>query len=190
MRIACILGLLLVISCQKNISFNDDTNYFVHEGEYLTVKIPISDSLKFYESDFVFGCPPDAYVYKDTFHNYTIFITPISPKEQDNFWKRSESDQLKFQESALRVLTETKRLWVPLENYITEDSISGKSLTYYTNWRIDSTHVIKFVEFTKYIQNKDEWCDVTIRREYQIFDIMEDYEWARSFDRMKIIFKQ
>lgn len=187
MRIACILSLLLALGCQKNISFNDGTNYFVHKDEFLTVKIPIADSLKFYESDFVFMCPPDAFVYKDTVHNYTIFIMPISPKEQANFWKRSESDQLLFQKAALRELTETKTFFVPLENFISEDSTSSSSLTYHTNWRIDSTKVLKFVEFFKYIQNKDGWCDVTIRREYRNFDIMEDYKWARSFDKMQII---
>src|SRR4029079_17208151 len=76
MRIIHLLYIFSITGCSSQDLDDSKLKYFKHNGEFVSVSIPILDSLSFILIDPQHGSSSDSYIYEDTLHKYIIFISP------------------------------------------------------------------------------------------------------------------
>jgi hypothetical protein len=185
--------ILVIIGCSsEDINKANMATYFYHDGEFQSVEIPISQEMNFVESTVWFMCTPEHISYSDTVHNQRI---EISPTTQATFlnkryeWELNEEELEEGRDRLHNHLKELNLIYLPVSKFVGKDSSSSVSLIYHTNWKIDSSRSIKYVEFIKTVQNSIGWCSVSVRKEYREINVIDDFEWADSLKNMKIIIK-
>jgi hypothetical protein len=183
--------LILIISCSNKATENNVRKHLDVESEYISVKIPIPDSLRFYKSDYLYMDDNDDYNYIDSIHQVFIHVSPTYHAAVKNFiWTRSEEDHLMYSRSEGHLLPASGSFKIPLQNMIGRDSAYSSYLIYHTDVRLSSGQNIKSVEYVKYIETKKGWCRIQIFRNYDSFNILNDINWSRTFEPMKITIKK
>jgi hypothetical protein len=179
--------IILILGCYHGDHTTESLKYFEFNGEAISVKIPVPQNIKLIEFKDTFMDDSEYYRFTDERNNYTIIIHPnrFGSVNMDKFYLRSEDEILASYRSLCDELT-PESFEVLIDTYITTDTLSRSSLRYYTNFRVDSVHTFKIVEFIRSVENKKGWCTVIIRKEYKELNIPEDYKWARSFDVMEM----
>ncbi len=193
MNILFFVILIIFLSC-SNDSSNQKIEHklFIHTGEYQNVEIPISEDYNFVESTVWLMGTPDYISYTDTLHDQRIKISPTTKAtflNNEKHWLKSEEELIEGVDKMHDLMKNQKAFHLPVSQYIGQDSIISTSLTYYPYWKTDSRGSLKYVEFTKTIQNSLGWCDVSIRKPYTELNIPKDFMWADSLAKMKIIIK-
>ena len=180
--------IVLFCSCSKSGNPKPDSYIFKHDGEYISVEIPLPKNIELFDSVFIFGCPPDAYNFVDTVNEWSISISPSASAatKQSNPWLRNEYEQLIFDKAGHSSDVRNEEFTIPIDNYISSDQSLTRSLQYHTNWRIDTSTTVKFVDFNYFSHEEDGWCFIKIRKKYDTLNIVDDYKWARSFDDLRI----
>ena len=183
-----IILIIIFYSCSKSGKPLPDSYIFKHDGEYISVEIPLPKEIQLFDSVFIFGCPPDSYNFMDTVNGWSIFISPTSSaaSKQPNPWLRNEYEQLVFNKAMYASDERDEEFTIPIDNFISSDQSLTRSLQYHTNWRIDTINSVKYVDFNFYSHKEDGWCFIKIRKKYDVLNVVEDYKWARSFDDLKI----
>lgn len=146
----------------------------------------------FFFNEFIMCGNNQHLAYEDTVNDITIFISPTEEYaiREQSIWDQDEKELIKNYKLIEKIRVERNSFGHSVSSYFSNDSVSTIGLEYYPEWKIDTNKYVKYVECIRAIFLKEGHCFVRIRKQYDEYKPLEDYEWAMSFENTSLQIKK